>query len=111
MNPRPFSQEDNHLALEVRGLSIIGFYFAHSSDLDTMILQLSEVISKTNDKSKILIGGDFNVKPHSQEHEEICKYLESEGIYQASDSNKSTFFHSKGSSTLDYIFGSHNMFM
>lgn len=101
MNPRPFSQGDNHLALEVRGLSIIGFYFALSSDLDTMILELSEVISKTNDKSKILIGGDFNVKSHSQEHEEIYKYLKSEGIYQASDSNESTFFHSKGSSTLD----------
>ena len=74
-----------------RGPILEGFYFAPSSDLDTMILQLSEVISKTNDKSNILIGGDFNVKPHSQEHEEICKYLESEGIYQALDSNKSTF--------------------
>ena len=34
MNPRPFSQGDNHLALEVRGLSIIRFYFTPSSDLD-----------------------------------------------------------------------------
>ena len=41
LKPRPLSKGENHLALEIRGLSIIGCYFAPSCDLDSMILELT----------------------------------------------------------------------
>lgn len=104
LKPRLIFDSDKILALNIKGISGAGCSFKPSLDLDDIINDLTILLEKVPDPNKILILGDFNLKPNSHEMDELITFLEHFNIYLGSDPECHTLIHSAGSSCLDQIF-------
>lgn len=81
------------VAVNIRGAYIAGCYFKPTLDLDDITNDLSLFHGKVNNQGKVFIPGDFNIKPQSQEFQELTKFLLQFNIVIRSDT-----------SCLDHIF-------
>ena len=68
-----------------------------------------QVVNKCPDKKHLILAGDINLKPLTEDFEELCESLEEEEIILRSDPSIPTYFHAKGSSTLDHVFAPAKM--
>ena len=65
---------------------------------------VSQVVNRCPDRNRLLLAGDINLRPNTEDFEALSELLEEEEIILRSDPTTPTYFHSKGSSTLDHIF-------
>lgn len=103
------SSSSCHIAVSTPLLTCIGVYFEPESDLDDIILCLANVLNNAPSALPVLIGGDFNLHPDSAEFREVSDFLRHYDVLLISDPSVPTFFHARGSSCIDYVFGSSSL--
>lgn len=109
LEPTLLYQSDMILALAIRDLSLAGCYFKPSLDIDDIVNDLANLLQKVQNPEKVLLIGDFNLKPDSVEFLELCTFLEQYNIRYRSDPHEATFIYASGASTLDHVFTSDAM--
>ena len=109
LKPQLLSKDDNHICVTACGLTVCGLYFNPESELDDICKIVSQVVNRCPDKKNLILAGDLNLKPHTEDFEEFCELLLEDEIILRSDPSTPTFFHQKGSSTLDHVFASARM--
>ncbi|KAG1654185.1 hypothetical protein GQR58_025152 [Nymphon striatum] len=77
--------------------------------LDDIIISLATVLNKVSSSQHIILGGDLNLHPESENFTQLCQFLASYGVSLLSNPSEHTYIHLKGSSCIDYIFTSRNI--
>ena len=108
-NSKVNSSDSSHISVTFDHISVIGCYFRPQSDLDDIVLTLATALNNIPSTLPVIIGGDFNVHPDSNEFKEISQFLRSYNITLISDPKTPTYTHSKGTSVIDYIFTSTSL--
>ena len=106
LKPKFLSKCDQHIAMKIANVLIVGIYFNPEIEFDDITEKLTSILEndEINDDTAIIIGGDFNVKPHEIEFKELSNFFDSYGLQVTSDISKPTFEKNGSKSTLDYIF-------
>ena len=104
LKPKLISMDDNHICVSACGLTVCGFYFNPTEEIDDICRIVSQVVNRCPDRNRLLLAGDINLRPNTEDFEALSELLEEEEIILRSDPTIPTYFHSKGSSTLDHIF-------
>ena len=112
LQPDLISSDANHIAIEIRGTTIIGFYFNPSTDVDDIIEKVSQVLSTVKNPNKCVIGGDFNLNAYLVKSNNFVvfeNFMNSHSFGLISDPDIPTFSNSNGLSTPDHIFASYQV--
>ena len=106
LKPKFLGKCDQHIAMKIANVLIVGIYFNPETEFDDITVKLTSILENTeiNDDTAIIVGGDFNVKPHENEFKELSKFFDSYGLQVTSDISKPTYEKNGTKSTLDYIF-------
>ena len=104
MKAKLISSSPHHLGISLYGYSIISIYYTPSFELDDMIVDLTDAISKVPDATKVIVMGDFNIRPGTERFTILERHFESEGLFLRSDPSKATYIYDEKGSTLDHIF-------
>ena len=69
LKPKFLSKCDQHIAMKIANVLIVGIYFNPEIEFDDITEKLTSILEndEINDDTAIIIGGDFNVKPHEIE--------------------------------------------
>ena len=62
-----------------------GFYFNPSEEIDDICRIVSPVVNRCPDRNRLLLGGDINLRPNTEDFEALCELLEEEEIILRSD--------------------------
>ena len=106
LKPTVLSKSEKHIAIKISNLTIIGVYFEPEMEFEDITTLLTAILDLTyidNDEA-ILIGGDFNIKPHEQEFEELTTFLSTYQIGVATNIDEPTYEKNGNKSTIDYVF-------
>ena len=109
LRPRLLSKSETHVAVQTNALTIIGFYFPPSTELDHVLLSVSEVISSVPDHAEnLVVLGDFNCRLDSGHRGECLQEMlcEQFNLLLRNDPKCKTFRGPQGSSVIDLIFSS-----
>ena len=76
-------------------------YTADEEDVEQFYGELASLTRQIPKHNLLIIGGDFNMEPGSDEFESLTELLEDEKFYMVSDGKTATY---KTGSVLDHIF-------
>ena len=107
--PRFISSSDHHMTMAFHDYTLIGCYFRPGLDLDIITNILTTEINHVSNSDRVIIGGDFNLHTESEGFKEINSLLEKRGLQLTSNPDIPSFFHPKGTSTVDYIYSSSKL--
>ena len=105
------------MILQIKEFFFIGIYLKDTMELDGKTKIICDILNKIYDKSnepKILLAGDFNIKPSENnsngELEALEELLVDFNVTIKSDRDKITCYNhnGRGTSTHDYVVTSHN---
>jgi hypothetical protein len=109
LQPRLISSCFNYIAVQLATLSVVGVYFKPNSDLDDIITTLATALNNVNTSLPIILGGDLNLRPDTQDFREVQDFLSHYGMQLASDPSKPTFLYPRGKSCIDFVFASSTL--
>lgn len=114
LKPSVISKTAQHLCVKVEvdntPFAVVGVYYKPTLDLDDVILDLTVAIDKCRDLDlPVLLGGDFNFLPGSDNFTELIELLSSFDITLSSDPSLFSFVGHQGKSTPDHVFSSHTL--
>lgn len=104
LDPKIVVQSDMVLAVLVRDVLIVGCYFKPTLEIDEITEELALALQKASNQEKVVLLGDFNLKPGSAKFVELEHFLEQYNVTLRSDPKTHTYFHATGASTLDHVF-------
>ncbi|KAG1667819.1 Acetylcholinesterase [Nymphon striatum] len=106
LNAKLLSSNDSHISIQLKNISIIGFYFRPGTDLDDILISLATELNNVPSDQPTILGGDLNLHPDSSNFKEVCNFLRPYNISVISNTSIPTYVYTKGSSCIDYVFAS-----
>ena len=79
-----------HLAIKVGMVAIVGCYYSPTTAMEDIICDIMEALNKVPDIKKVVFGGDFNVRPGSEEFKETSRVFNGKCLSLRSDPTKAT---------------------
>ncbi|KAG1650721.1 hypothetical protein GQR58_027787 [Nymphon striatum] len=71
LNAKLLSSNDSHISIQLKNISIIGFYFRPGTDLDDILISLATELNNVPSDQPTILGGDLNLHPDSSNFKEI----------------------------------------
>ena len=94
-----------HLAVNIGSLNIISFYFPPNTEIETILLEVTNALSQIHHDKPTIVCGDFNCRTDlGSRGEALNKMLQSYGFNLCNDPNVPTYISPTGNSCIDLIF-------
>lgn len=111
MKPRlaPFEviqNTNNTLLVKTKLCTALAVYFQPEYKAEEILVEITQVLSKTNERDTVIIMGDMNcrIDTSTQKAETVINYLQKEGLTLINDRKERTYLGPNGASTIDLVF-------